>query len=249
MSTILTAENLQNISTIKHGFYTRAWGNNGLFNQADLEQNLRNRSVIAANLGVEPAQFLSCKQIHCPDVVTVTKHWDMADRPTADAMVTRERGIALGILTADCVPLLLCDPAARVIGAAHAGWRGAIGGVIENTINAMENLGASRANIAAAIGPCIWNDSYEVGPEFPAPFLDENVTNSQFFRPAERTGHFMFNLPDYATHKLAMVGIASIAPSPADTCADERCFFSYRRNTLRGIKISESLISAIVLTA
>ena len=162
-------------------------------------------------------------------------------------MVTNVKGIGLGVLTADCVPILLADRKAGVIGAVHAGWRGALSGIIENTVDAMEKLGARRGSIEAAIGPCIWQRSYEVGPEFPAPFLAENPDNERFFRPAFREGHTMFDLPGYAEAKLRNLRLGSVAPSPADTCADEARFFSYRRSTLRGFAREGNQISVVVL--
>ena len=204
---------------------------------------------MAGALSIAPENLLSCYQIHSSDVVTVTKAWAVPDRPKADAMVTKERDIALGILTADCVPLLFADTKAGVIGAAHAGWRGTIGGVIENTLAAMEKLGAMKKNIDVAIGPCIAWNSYEVGPEFPAPFLAEHDTNKKFFRPAFRSDHYMFNLPGYVEAKLRKLGVVSIEPPPADTCTDEKRFFSYRRNCLQGNSKAPSLISVVVLSA
>jgi YfiH family protein len=246
MRDILLADNLKNIPAIRHGFYTSAWGNCGLSSAYDSVEAAENRRRVAESFSVAPENLLSCYQIHSPDVVTVTKPWTVADRRKADAMVTAERGIALGILTADCVPLLFADTKTGVIGAAHAGWRGAIGGVIENTLDAMEKLGAKRSSIVAALGPCIAQKSYEVGPEFPAPFLAENPANEKFFRPAFRSNHYMFNLPGYVEAKLRGLGVASVEPSPADTCADETRFFSYRRSTLQGTDRAGSLISVIV---
>ncbi len=162
-------------------------------------------------------------------------------------MVTKEKGIALGILTADCVPLLFADPGAGVIGSAHAGWRGALTGVIENTLDAMEKLGANRKAVHAALGPCIWQNSYEVGPEFPAPFLAENADYARFFKPAFKSDRTMFNLPGYVEAKLRAAGVISIESSPADTLADEARFFSYRRACLQGTGRTGSLISVIVL--
>lgn len=246
MTDVLYADNLQNLTGLRHGFFTSAWGNCGLangFNQAELQENRRR---VAEHVLAAPDALLSCYQIHSPDVVTVTEAWTVEQRPKADAMVTNVAGIALGILTADCVPLLFADAKAGVIGAAHAGWRGAISGVIENTLTAMENLGARRKAIEVAIGPCIWQNSYEVGPEFPAPFLAEDPGNERFFRPAFRSGHTMFNLPGYVEAKLQRLGVASVELSPADTAADENRFFSYRRSTLRNEQRGGSLISVIV---
>jgi YfiH family protein len=145
-----------------------------------------NRARMAANLGVAPERFLSLYQIHSPDVITVTTPWPNAERPRADAMVTREKGIALGIGTADCGPILFADAEAGVIGAAHSGWKGAIGGVLESTLDAMEALGASRNRIAVALGPMLSQTNYEVGPEFQATFLAESAGNARFFMPGTR---------------------------------------------------------------
>ncbi|MDX2027076.1 MAG: peptidoglycan editing factor PgeF [Alphaproteobacteria bacterium] len=247
MSEILRADNLEGLSGVRHGFFTSAWGNCGLSEKYDPAELGENRRRVAESLSVKPANLLSCYQIHSPDVVTIARPWAANERPQADAMVTKEKGIALGILTADCAPLLLVDRKAGVIGAAHAGWRGALTGVIENTVAAMEKLGANRTSMRAAIGPCIWQNSYEVGPEFPAPFLAENPEHEKFFRPAFKSGHYMFNLPGYAEAKLKALNLDSIESSPADTCADEEQFFSYRRDCLRGGGRSGSLISVIVL--
>lgn len=250
MNEILYSENLQSMSNIRHGFFTSQWGDCG-FASAGGEQNMSNanRNAVAAHLSVKPENLLSCYQIHSPKVVTVDRPWAVGERPQADAMVTNKAGLALGILTADCVPALFIDRGQGVIGAAHAGWRGAVGGIIENTLEAMEKLGASRKYIHAALGPCIWQRSYEVGTEFPAPFLAEDEGNRRFFRPSVREGHFMFDLPGYLEAKLRKLGIASVDASPADTAADEARFFSYRRSTLRREQRGGSLISVIVLAA
>ena len=252
----LQSSDLQNLAGIRHGFFTREGGvSEGIFATLDcgfternMDHVIENRRRVAAYLDAKPDHLLSCYQIHSPDVQTVTKIWPIDKRPEADAMVTKEKGIALGILTADCAPVLFADAKAGVIGAAHAGWRGALTGVIENTVTAMEKLGAVRKNIFAAIGPCIWQDSYEVGPEFPAPFLAESDEHKKFFRPAFRSDHYMFNLPGYVEAKLRALGLGAVDPSPADTLPDETRFFSYRRACLKGEKRAGSLISAIILT-
>ncbi len=240
---IIQSRDLEATSNIRHGFFTSQWGDCGLVQGA----NNPNRYAVADALKIEPTHLLSCFQVHSPDVVTVTEPWQVATRPQADAMVTNIPGIGLGILTADCVPLLFVDRGRGVIGAAHAGWRGAVAGVIENTLLAMEKLGANRRYVNVAIGPCIWQTSYEVGPEFPAPFLAENLDHDGFFRPAVRPGYFMFDLPGYVTAKLRREGVASVDASPADTAAEEARFFSYRRSTLRQEPRGGSLISVIVL--
>jgi len=149
-------------------------------------------------------------------------------------MVTDRPAIALGILTADCAPVLFADMSARVIGAAHAGWRGALGGVLEATVAAMAALGARTERLQAAIGPCIGPDSYEVGPEFPAPFLAADESHRRFFRPASRPGHFLFDLPGYIVARLTRLGLAGIATLGRDSLAESEAFFSYRRATLEG---------------
>jgi len=186
-------------------------------------------------------------QIHSPDVVVVDKVWPRDQRPRADAMVTRMPGVALGILTADCGPILFADDAAGVIGAAHAGWRGAVSGVAEATVAAMTKLGADAGRIRAAIGPCIAQASYEVGPEFPASFLAQDKSNERFFRPSRRAGHFMFDLPGYLEARLKAIGIAQIGVVARDTCAESDSFFSYRRTTLSGGKDYGRGLSAIAL--
>jgi YfiH family protein len=244
-------------TAIRHGFFTRQDGvshdifaslNCCLSSADDPTAVQENRRRVAAEFGLTPERLLSCYQIHSPDVVIVTELWNAAERPRADAMVTREKNIALGILTADCVPVLFADAKAGVIGAAHAGWRGALGGVLDNTVKAMEAQGAKRSQITAALGPCIWQKSYEVGSEFPAPFLAENPEQQKFFRPAFKADHYQFDLPGYVVNKLKGLGLNSVAPSIADTLPDEANWFSYRRNTLRGITRGGSLISVIMLT-
>ncbi|HEX7966824.1 MAG TPA: polyphenol oxidase family protein, partial [Stellaceae bacterium] len=154
-------------------------------------------------------------------------------RPKADAIVTDRPGAVLGILTADCAPVLFADPDARIIGAAHAGWRGALGGVLEATVAAMAKLGAAPERIAAAIGPCIAQPSYEVGPEFPAPFLTEDGANAAFFVPAPRAGHFFFDLAGYIRRRLERLELGRVEHTGGDTAAEADRFFSYRRSCLR----------------
>jgi YfiH family protein len=162
--------------------------------------------------------------------------------------VTDRPGVALGVLAADCAPVLLADAGAGVIGAAHAGWKGALAGVTEATIAAMERLGAKRACLQAAIGPCIGRDSYEVGPEFPAPFLTQDEANAAYFRPAPRPGHFRFDLGGYLAHRLASAGV-SASVTGHDTLTGAEDFFSYRRNTLKGVRDYGRGLSAIALKA
>ncbi|MDR3450344.1 MAG: peptidoglycan editing factor PgeF [Alphaproteobacteria bacterium] len=245
----LHADNLATLPRIRHAFFTRVWGNGGFSGQETEQGAAQNRGRMAAQLGVEPDHLLSAYQIHSPDIVTVTEIWEPAARPEADGLVTNIPGIALAVLTADCVPVLFADAKAGVIGAAHAGWRGAIGGVIENTLAAMEKLGARRGSIETAIGPCIWQSSYEVSDDFMAPFLAEKPENEKFFRPAFRSGHAMFDLPGYVEAKLRALGVASVESSPGDTCANPANFYSHRYSTLRGEKRDGNLLSAIALVS
>lgn len=256
MSFLLSAPTLSALPNIRHGFGTRQGGVSGGsfaalncgWTSGDTIENVReNRRRIAAALDVMPDNLLTCYQIHSPDVVTVTQSWDHEQRPRADAMVTNKPGLALGILTADCVPLLLADPVAGVIGAAHAGWRGALMGVVGNTITAMQTLGAEPQRIIAAIGPCIWQDSYEVGPDFPTAFVVQNQYYGRFFKPAARAQHHLFDLPGFVTAQLQSAGITHIALSLADTYADADNYFSFRYNTHQGVKQLGSLLAAIVL--
>ena len=191
-----------------------------------------NRRRMAEQMGVAPEHFLSLHQIHSPDVVVATAPWPGDTRPRADAIVTRTEGIAIGVTAADCGPILFVDPGARVIGAAHAGWKGALTGVLESTIDAMEKLGADRSGIVAAIGPLIRQHSYEVGGEFVERFLEADADNAAFFIPSARDGHAMFDLAGFIRMRLENAGVLMIDDIGVDTYSDER-FFSYRRSVHR----------------
>src|SRR3546814_629755 len=188
-----------------------------------------NRRRAMAMVDLEGPRLVTAYQVHSPDVVEVRRPWAREDAPKADAMVTRERGLALGILTADCVPVLFAEAEAGVVGAAHAGWKGALTGVLEATVAAMTALGAEPRRIVAGIGPAISQRSYEVGPEFPAPFLEQNARNADFFCPAKRPGHFFCDLKGYVARRLVAAGLTTIQTLPCDTCAEDERFFSYRR--------------------
>lgn len=189
----------------------------------------RHRAVAAVLPG---GTLQTCFQIHSPDVVTVTKPWADADRPRADALVTDRPGIVLGVLTADCAPVLFCDAQARVVGAAHAGWKGAFTGVTDATIAAMEALGARRENIAAVVGPCIAQKSYEVDAGFEARFLEQSPENERFFR-AGREGHAWFDLEGYVASRLRDAGLTKVGMLGEDTYTQEQRFYSFRRATHR----------------
>lgn len=189
----------------------------------------RRRAVEAVLPG---GRLQTCYQIHSPDVVTVTEPWDDVDRPRADALVTDRPGIVLGVLTADCAPVLLCDAGAGVVGAAHAGWKGAFTGVTDATVAAMEALGARRENIAAVVGPCIAQKSYEVDGAFEARFLEQAAENERFFR-AGREGHAWFDLEGYVASRLHDAGVGAVGMMGEDTYAQEARFYSFRRATHR----------------
>jgi YfiH family protein len=202
---------------------------------------------MAAALGVAPDCLLTAHQIHSPDVVTIERPWAPAERPRADAIVTRTSGLAIGVTTADCGPVLLADAAAGVIGAAHAGWRGAATGVLEATIAAMERCGADRARMVAALGPMIRQPNYEVGPEFVTRFTADDGANERFFRPSPRKDHALFDLPGYIAARLAGAGVRRVEDLGHCTYADAARFFSYRRSTHRAEKDYGRHINAIAL--
>lgn len=179
------------------------------------------------------ARLLTCYQIHSSDVVTVTAPWEDADRPKADALVTDRPGLLLGVLTADCAPVLFHDAEAGVIGAAHAGWKGAIGGVTDRTVESMEALGADRSRIAAVVGPCIAQKSYEVDVGFEARFTGEAAENARFFR-AGRAGHSWFDLEGYVAARLAAFGVGTVGMLGEDTYSQAERFYSFRRSTHAG---------------
>jgi polyphenol oxidase len=241
---------------VRHGFFTREGGvsqgvfaalNCSLGSGDDPARVAENRGRALAALGLAPDRLVTGIQVHGKDVAVVAAPWRHEDRPRVDALVTRAPGLALGILTADCAPVLFADAAVPVAAAAHAGWRGAVGGVLEATVAAMEEQGASRARIVAAIGPCIGAPSYEVGAEFPAPFLAESAENARFFAPAARPGHSLFDLAGYVERKLRGLGLAAVARTGGDTCAEAARFFSYRRMCLTGETQFGHLLSAIAI--
>jgi polyphenol oxidase len=240
----------------RHAFFTRRGGvSDGLyrslncgFGSGDAVQSVaQNRGIAMEQLGLPADRLVTCHQIHSATAVIVERPWSPEAAPKADGLVTRVPDMALGVLTADCAPVLLQDPMARVIGAAHGGWRGALGGIIEATVERMEAIGAARRNIRAAIGPCIGAASYEVGPEFPQHFVPNDPANARFFAPAMRAGHFRFDLPSYIEHRLLRAGVVMVAHTGRDTVAEEECFFSYRRSCLRGEGAYGRSLSVIAL--
>jgi YfiH family protein len=241
---------------IRHGFFTRQGGvsgglyaslNGGVGSKDDIEHVKENRARMAAAVGVIPDRFVTAYQIHSPHVVVVETPWTAETRPRADAIVTRMRALAIGISTADCGPVLLADPKARVIGAAHAGWRGALTGVVEATIEAMERLGARRSEIRAALGPMIRQQNYEVGSDLIERFGTEDPASSRFFAAATREGHALFDLPGYIDSRLARAGIRYVEDLGHCTYADSERFFSFRRTTHRGEADYGRHVNAIAL--
>lgn len=251
----LTDDNLNDATGIAHGFFTRVGGvSGGLyaslnvgFGSDDAAENVR-RNRERALSALDGAQALNTVyQIHGAAVARADGLWEHAVAPKADAMVTDRPGIAIGILTADCAPVLFADPVNRVVGAAHAGWRGAVGGVLAAAVEAMEQLGARRQQIRAVVGPAIARESYEVGPEFPAPFLEEDPENKRFFHPSVRETHHMFDLGGYVESRLAALDLDAVSRLERDTCAEEDLFFSYRRSTLRREADYGRALSAILI--
>src|SRR5436305_768553 len=207
---MITLDVLDDCSGICHGFFTRRGGvSSGLFESLNCgfgsgdaaDAVARNRAIAMARLGLSADRLVTCYQVHSTTVITVEYPWPRDAAPRADGLVTALSGIALGILTADCAPILFEDMGAGVIGAAHGGWRGALGGIVEATLDRMEGLGAERARIRAGIGPCIGPGSYEVGPEFRERFLADDPASAAYFAPAPRVRHFMFDLTGYVEHR------------------------------------------------
>ena len=240
----------------RHGFFTRHGGvsegiyrglNVGLGSKDERDNVHENRARVARWFSATPQQLATVHQVHSPDVVVVDESYDGA-RPEADAMVSATPGVVLGVLAADCGPILFCDPQARVVGAAHAGWKGALYGVLENTIAAMEKLGARRENILASLGPSISNRNYEVGPEFVERFLSVDKAYARYFSTSGKAGHAMFDLPGLTTQRLTDAGVTA---ENLDICTypDEDRFFSYRRTTHRQEPDYGRQISAIMIRA
>ena len=246
---------LSAIPGLRHAFFSRDGGvsggiyaslNGGIGSNDDPGNVAENRRRMAEQMGVRPENFLSVWQIHSPDAVLASGPWP-GERPRADAIVTRTEGLAIGATAADCGPILFVDPSARVIGAAHAGWKGALTGVLESTVAAMEKLGAERSGIVAAIGPLIRQHSYEVGGEFVERFIEADAENAMFFLPSTREGHAMFDLAAFIRMRLENAGVLMIDDTGIDTYSDER-FYSYRRSVHRKEPDYGRHVHAIALT-
>jgi len=241
---------------LRHAFFTRAGGvsegiyrglNGGLGSHDNPAHIAENRRRMASYFDRDAGDLLSLYQIHSSDVVIVDQAWSVEDRPRADAMVTNTAGVVLAIGTADCGPVLFADPDALVIGAAHAGWKGALTGILEATINAMESLGANRHRIAACVGPMISQASYEVDAVFRDRFLDQAADHAQFFGSGVRDGKFQFDLPAYIRNRLTQAGLTRVDDLALCTYQDDERFYSFRRTTHRGEPDYGRLISAISL--
>ncbi|KMO13501.1 peptidoglycan editing factor PgeF [Methylobacterium platani] len=251
----IEAPELSSHAGLRHAFFTREGGvsqelyaslNGGLGSGDDPAHVRENRRRMTAELGLAPENLVSLYQVHSAECVIVEAPF--AERPRADAMATRVPGLGLGILTADCGPILFADPGNRVIGAAHAGWKGALTGVIEATLAAMEGLGADRAATVAVLGPTIGPSAYEVGPEFRERFEAAEPGNARYFAASpERATHSLFDLPAYIVARLERAGIGEVANAGLCTYSDPDRFFSYRRTTHRGEADYGRLVSAIAL--
>ena len=252
----IQAASLAALPGIRHGFFTRTGGvsqgiyaslNGGVGSHDAPARVAENRARMAAALGVRPERLLTAYQTHSADVVTADSPWTPETRPRADAIVTRTRGLALGATTADCGPVLFADAQAGVIGAAHAGWRGAFHGVLEATIDALERCGADRGRLVVALGPMIRQPNYEVGAEFVARFEAADAGNGRFFKASARAGHALFDLPGYIAARLRGCGIAHIEDVGRCTYAEPQEFFSYRASTHRGEPDYGRHVNAIAL--
>lgn len=254
---MITVSTLNEVLRIRHGFFTRQGGvSEGLFASLNCgfgssdnpDHVAANRKLAMETLEVPPHCLATVHQQHTTTVAVIGAEWEPGQPPVvADAMVTNRPGIALGILTADCAPVLLADRKANVIAAVHAGWRGALNGILDNAVQAMVALGAKTNRIAAAVGPCIAQRSYEVGPEFPVPFLEQDGDNHFFFAASPNEGRYFFDLPGYVARMLSKSSVSEVARTPCDTFREESRFFSYRRSVLKGEGDYGRNLSAIVL--
>ncbi|NKD55337.1 MULTISPECIES: peptidoglycan editing factor PgeF [unclassified Haematospirillum] len=239
---MITVSALNSLSKVRHGFFTRHDGvSEGPFASLNVSLSvgddpvrvLANRARVAGAFDLSPDRLVLASQNHTAHAVVVEAPFLDGAIPVADALVTASPGMAVAVLTADCAPVLLADGVAGVVAAAHAGWRGAVGGILDSTVRKMVALGAKPGRIAAAIGPCIAQRSYEVGPDFPEHILSRDPDDDRFLAPSRRAGHFLFDLPGYVARQLARLDVGTIMPTPCDTFREEDRFFSHRRATLR----------------
>ena len=248
---------LLSLPGVSHGFFGRSGGvSTGIYSSLNCgpgsgdarDAVMENRGRAIATLDGD-AKLVTLYQVHSADAIAVDQPWEINANPKADAIVTRNPGIALGILTADCAPVLLFDPEAKVIGAAHAGWQGAFSGVVESVLAAMARLGAQATRVQAVVGPCIGPDAYEVGPEFHARFVAADAQNARFFRRSSPESQWHFDLPAYVAHRLNGAGAGRVDLVGRCTYRDEQDFFSYRRTTHRKERDYGRQLSVIALSA
>lgn len=253
---MISAATLKDLAGIRHVFFSRDGGvSGGIYASLNCgpgssdarDAVIDNRARAMAVLDVEPEALVTVHQIHSPHCVRVEAAWALNEAPKADAMVTSQPGIALGILTADCAPVLFADADSGVVGAAHAGWKGALGGVLEATLDKMTREGAALGRIVCAVGPCIAQASYEVGAEFRSAFMEAAIANARFFAPGGEDGKFQFDLGGYVADRLRSAGVGSVEVLGLDTYADADQFFSYRRATHNGEPDYGRLLSTIML--
>lgn len=254
MVPVLTSELLSAVPGLRHAFFTRRGGvskgiysslNLGVGSRDDVDAVADNRARAAMTFGVDLGKLLTTFQVHSSIAVRADEPW--AERPEADAIVSRTPGLVCGALSADCAPVLIVDPQARVVASVHAGWKGALGGVVASTLEAMARLGADPARCVAVVGPCIGPDSYEVSQDYLDRFVKEAPGSERFFRAGEKDGKHMFDLPAFVLDRLQTAGVERAEWIGCDTCADEARFFSNRRATLRGEPDYGRLMSAVML--
>ena len=253
---MIASKNLSRLDCVRHAFFSRRGGvsegvyeslNCGYGSGDDRAKVKANRETAMAHLDAGADELVTVHQHHSAKVVRVEAPWPLGDQPKADAMVTDRPGVALGIMTADCGPVLFADQTAGVIGAAHAGWRGALEGVLEATTAAMEQLGAERQNMVVALGPCIRQSSYAVGDDFKKNFLDVDTANGVYFKPGPRLGHAMFDLAGFVVGRLEHLGIGTVEDMAIDTYPEQDGFFSYRRTIHRGEQDYGRGLSVVIL--
>lgn len=254
---MFTCDILNQAPTIKHAFFSRKGGvSDGIYQGLNVgygsddltDKVTENRKRAMKSLGQGEDSLCTVHQIHSSKVIRIEEKHRHENAPQADGMVTNVPGLVLGILTADCAPVLFADPVNKVVGAAHAGWKGAGLNIMQETVTEMLKIGAETRYIHAVVGPCIQWDSYEVGPDFPEKFLECNPLDKEFFKPSPKNAnHFMFNLPGYIEKKLGELQLKSAVSLGRDTVTDEENFFSYRRKTLRGEPDYGRQLSAIMV--
>lgn len=253
---MISVSALNDVSRVRHGFFTRQGGvSEGIYDSlncgygsGDLPANVTaNRKAALAMMDQPIANLVTVRQEHTTRAIAVDAPFLEEQRPVADAMVTNRKNLVLGVLTADCAPVLFADGKAGVIGAAHAGWRGALAGILEASLKLMTDMGAKRDNIVVGIGPSITRRSYEVNQDFLAAFMAETNENGYFFQESLVEGKFKFDLPGYISRKLSRLGVSTVTHTPCDTCLEAERFFSYRRSCLMGEENYGRQLSAIVI--